>query len=149
MGATVEGRFADWTAAIDFSETPVDGRHGSVEVTIAIPSLTLGTVTQQAMQEEYFDAEDHPTAIYTADLLPGEGEGTYRAEGTLTVKGNSVPLSVPFELDIEGDAARAELSATVDRRDFGIGLGQDSDGTLGFEVGIEARVAATRAEAAS
>ncbi|MEM1428763.1 MAG: cytochrome b/b6 domain-containing protein, partial [Pseudomonadota bacterium] len=61
LGSGVTGRFADWTAEIDFAEEAVDGRHGSVRTTIAIPSLTLGSVTSEAMNAAYFDAETFPT----------------------------------------------------------------------------------------
>ncbi|MEL6206554.1 MAG: cytochrome b/b6 domain-containing protein [Pseudomonadota bacterium] len=144
LGSDVTGSFADWTAAIAFSETPVDGSHGTVEVTIAIPSLTLGSVTGQAMGADFFDAENHPTATFTADLLSGEAEGQYRAVGSLDIRGASVPQDIPFELTLEGDTATATLSTNVDRRDFSIGMGQSDEGSLGFSVGIAATVTATR-----
>ena len=145
LGGEVVGRFGDWTAAIDFAETPRDGSHGSAEVTIAIPSLTLGAVTDQAMEEAYFNAEDHPTARFTADLLPAEGETTYRAEGTLTLRGEAVPVAFPFTLAIEGETAEASFDLVLDRRDFGIGANQDDPGTLGFEVEVSGQLSATRA----
>ena len=49
FGSDVTGSFADWTAAIAFNETATDGKHGEVEATIAITSLTLGSVTDQAL----------------------------------------------------------------------------------------------------
>ncbi|MEE4117906.1 MAG: cytochrome b/b6 domain-containing protein [Paracoccaceae bacterium] len=146
LGSDVTGRFGDWTAAIDFAETPSDGRHGSAEVTIAIPSLTLGAVTDQAMEQAYFHAEEYPTARFEADLLPGDGANTFRAQGTLTLRGESVPVAFPFTLAIEGDRAEASFDLTLDRRDFGIGANQDDPGTLGFEVGVRGQLTATRAE---
>ncbi len=146
MGAPVSGRFADWSAAIVFSEDSTDNVHGSVRVTISIPSLTLGSVTETAKEPGYFDAETFPTATYDATLLAAEEVGTFLAEGTLTIKGTPIALSTPFTLDLDGNAARATLNTTLDRRDFGIGLDQTSEGTLGFGVGVAISLTARQIE---
>jgi len=145
MGAPVSGHFADWTAAIDYSETPdAGGRHGAVTVTVSIPSLTLGAVTDQAMGVEYFDAQAHPTATFAADLMAGETG--HVARGTLTIKGNAVPVAMPFDLTIAGDTATASGTLTLDRRDFAIGPGTRDEGTLGFGVQVAFRLTAQRGE---
>jgi len=61
LGAKVTGSFAEWTAAISFDEVPTDGSHGSADVTIAIGSLTLGSVTAQALGAGFFEADTFPT----------------------------------------------------------------------------------------
>ncbi|PKQ12847.1 MAG: cytochrome [Alphaproteobacteria bacterium HGW-Alphaproteobacteria-1] len=145
MGSEVTGGFADWTAAITYAETPdAEGRHGSVEVVVAIPSLTLGSVTSQAMGKEFFNADEYPNATFAADLVAADdGEG-HVARGTLTIKGQSVPVEMPFTLTIEDGTARAEGGLTVDRRDFAIGMGTQDPGSLGFEVAISFDLVATR-----
>ena len=143
MGSEVTGGFSDWTAEISYSETPdSEGRHGSVEVVVAIPSLSLGSVTDQAMNEEFFDADEHPTATFAADIVATE-DG-HAADGTLRIKENSVPVQIPFALDIEDDTARASGSLTVDRRDFDIGLDTTDPESLAFEVEISFELTATR-----
>ncbi|MCZ7676003.1 MAG: cytochrome b/b6 domain-containing protein [Roseovarius sp.] len=135
MGSTVTGKFADWTADIAYSETPdAAGRHGDVTVTVAIPSLTLGSVTDQAMTAAYFDAEGFPTATFAADLLALDGG--HVARGTLTIKGHSVPVEMPFSLALVNATATAEGHLSVDRRSFGIGTGTTDADTLGFTVDV-------------
>ncbi|MBC7133306.1 MAG: cytochrome b/b6 domain-containing protein [Roseovarius sp.] len=144
MGSEVTGGFADWTAAITYAETPdATGRHGTVEVVVAIPSLSLGAVTAQAMGREFFDAGTYPTATFRADLVAVEGG--HVAHGTLTIKGASVPVDMPFTLALDGDSARAEGRLTVDRRDFGIGMGVLDADALGFEVDVSFALEARRA----
>jgi cytochrome b561/polyisoprenoid-binding protein YceI len=144
MGSEVTGRFADWTADITYAETPdAEGRHGAVTVTVAIPSLSLGSVTDQAMGSEFFDAENHPRATFEADIL--SAQDGHVARGTLTIKGQSVPVEMPFDLALDGDTARAQGGLTVDRRDFNIGLGTTDEGTLGFTVDISFELTAQRA----
>lgn len=143
LGSQVTGQFKDWTAGITYAETPdTEGRHGTVEVVVAIPSLTLGSVTAQAMGTDFFNAKAYPTATFAADLF-AEGEG-HIARGTLTIKGQSIPVEMPFTLAIAGDTARASGGVTVDRRDFGIGMGTQDPGQLGFEVEIAFALVAQR-----
>lgn len=147
LGSAVQGGFANWTAAIDFATTPDDqGRFGKADVTIAMDSVTVGSVTREAKEAEFFDVAAHPTARFTADIVAGEGEGRYIAQGTLTLKGTSQPLSLPFTLQIEGDTATAQGTTTLDRRNFGVGLGQNDAATLGFDVQVTIALTATRAD---
>ena len=143
FGSDVTGSFQDWTAAINFSEQlGADGTHGDVEVTVAIASLTLGSVTAQAMGADFFAAETHPTAIFTADILP-DGD-TYTANGTLTIKGISSPVNLPFSLQIDGDTATMQGQTRLNRTSFNIGEAYPDESSLGFDVALEVALTATR-----
>lgn len=146
MGGTVEGRFAAWTADIAYAPGP-DGPRGAVTVTIPVSSLSLGSVSEQAMTPDYFDATAFPTATVTADLIQAGDRLT--AEGLLTIKDQSVPVSFPVDLTLTGDDATASGALTLDRRRFDIGTGVQDPGTLGFDVGVRFEVTATRAAAAA
>lgn len=142
MGATVSGSFADWTAQISYTEDPTQQKNGEITVTVSIPSLTLGSVTQQAMAPDYFDADKFPTAVFKADIL--RQDGGLVAEGLLTIKDQSVPLSLPFDLQVDGNTAIANGQTSTNRLDFGIGQSVTDAGTLGFLVGIEVSLTANR-----
>lgn len=145
LGSDLKGSFADWTAAIEFSETPdSDGKHGSVEVTVAIGSLTLGSVTNDALNADFLSAETHPTASFTADLIAA-GEA-YEAVGVLTLKGAEVPLTLPFELAIDGDGAQMSGQITLDRTAFGIGQSYPDEATVAFGVLVDVALTALRVE---
>ena len=149
LGSRVEGEFADWTAAVAFDEVPdAEGRHGDVEVTVAIASLTVGSVTAQALGADFFAADEFPRAVFAADILPApEGsEADYVADGTLTLRGAEVPVTLPFDLTLEGDRAVVEGVTTVDRLAFGIGETYADPGTLAFEVEIAVALEAVRTE---
>ena len=143
MGSDVTGSFADWTADIRYDETPDDtGKHGTVEVTIATTSLTIGSVTAQAKGAGYLDTANHPVAVFATDLLATDTG--HVARGTLTIREQSVPVEMPFELTIDGDAATASGGLSIDRRDFGIGADVKDEGSLGFTVEISFDLKATR-----
>lgn len=144
LNSDVSGSFADWTAAINFSENPdASGTHGDVEVVVAIGSLTLGSVTTQAIGADFLNAEGFPTATFKA-IIKAAAEG-YVADGTLTIRDQTVPVALPFTLQIDGDTATMEGGLTIDRIAFGIGAGtQPTEGSLGFGVGIDVALTATR-----
>ncbi|MDX5403001.1 MAG: cytochrome b/b6 domain-containing protein [Rhodobacterales bacterium] len=134
MGSTVTGSFAEWTADIRFADDPAQTVNGDVRVEVVIASLGLGSVTGQAMGGDFFDEVTHPRAVFAADILR-EGDG-FVAEGTLTIKGNAVPVRLPFDLTITDQTAEMSGTLTLDRRDFGIGTGVTEEGTLGFGVTV-------------
>jgi cytochrome b561/polyisoprenoid-binding protein YceI len=141
LGSPVTGSFADWTAAISFDPSAT-GVAGEVTTTVAITSLTLGSVTSQAMGADFFDSATYPTATFTGTIL--EEAGSYTADGTLAIKGNAIPVSFPFDLAIDGDTAQMRGTVTLDRRDFGIGASMADESSLGFAVDVTLAVNATR-----
>jgi len=142
MGQAVTGSFSDWQAEISFDETAPDGRHGTVRVVIATPSVILGSVTTQAQGPEFFDTANHPQAIFTADLLR-QGEG-YVAQGTLSLRGVDVPVALPFTLQIDGNRAQMTGNLRLDRRDFGMGTSYGDEATVGFGVDVAVNLTALR-----
>lgn len=144
LGSPVTGSFSDWTAAIRFDETVESGSAGSVEVVIAIGSLTLGSVTSQALGADFFDAEAFPTAAFSA-ALERSADG-YVAVGTLTVKDQSMPVTLPFDLSVADGVASMSGTTAVDRRDFAVGTSQSDEASLGFGVDISVNLTARDGE---
>ena len=145
FGNQVTGIFADWTAAITFDETITQGPLGDVSTTISIPSLSLGSVTDQAMGADFFDASNHPTAVFEGNIKPGQ-DG-YVAEGTLTIKDTTVPLTLPFSLIITDARAEMDGSLTLNRLDFGGGTNMQDESSLAFAVDVVIKLTATRGAA--
>jgi cytochrome b561/polyisoprenoid-binding protein YceI len=143
LGSQVTGTFADWTAAISFDETVDNGVAGTVDVTISIGSLTLGSVTDQAMGHDYFNEADFPTARFTADIVPVV-DG-YEAQGTLSIRDQSVPVALGFGLSVNDDTASMRGGLTVDRRDFEIGNNMADESSVKFAVEIDVDLTAIRA----
>ncbi|MEM8553446.1 MAG: cytochrome b/b6 domain-containing protein [Pseudomonadota bacterium] len=143
FGSSVPGEFADWTAAITFDPEADGPEVGSVDVQIAIGSLTVGTVTGDALGAEFLDAAGFPTASFTA-VLTKDGDA-YLAVGDLTIKGATAPLSLPFTLTLEGDRATMAGKVTLDRRDFGVGVTSYNDeASVGFGVEVDVALTAVR-----
>ncbi|WP_424979570.1 cytochrome b/b6 domain-containing protein [Leisingera sp. S232] len=142
MGSVINGSFGEWAAVISFVDPAAPGPAGRVEVTIAIPSLELGSVAGQAMGADYFDSARFPTALFTAEIEKlAEG---YQATGTLTIKGQAVPATLPFDLDLTGDTAVMSGGLTLNRLDFGVGKSLADESSLAFAVDVMVELEAQR-----
>ncbi|WP_264213748.1 cytochrome b/b6 domain-containing protein [Leisingera thetidis] len=144
MGSQVAGSFGEWTAVVNFEEPAAPGPAGDVEVTVSIASLELGSVTAQAMGADYFDSANFPTALFKAEIE--KLEDGYQAAGTLTIKDQTVPVTLPFDLELEGDRAKMTGALTLNRLDFGIGKSLADESSLAFAVEVPVALEARRAE---
>ncbi|WP_166415940.1 cytochrome b/b6 domain-containing protein [Cochlodiniinecator piscidefendens] len=142
FGSDVTGSFADWTATIQFDETVGLDPAGEVEVQIAIPTLTLGSVTDQAMGADFFNVAEFPTAEFAA-TLHAVPDG-YEARGTLSIKGTALPITLPFGLRIDGDRAEMNGNTTLQRLDFNVGTNMPDESSLGFTVDVSIDLTALR-----
>ncbi|WP_170759365.1 cytochrome b/b6 domain-containing protein [Ruegeria lacuscaerulensis] len=144
MGSPVTGRFADWTAAIAFEDPTEPGLAGSVDVTIAITSLSLGTVTEQAMGTDFFDSAQFPMALFKADIY--KTDTGYEARGPLTIRDKSVDVVLPFELDIQDNTATMSGELQLNRLDFDVGKSMPVEDSLAFAITVSVDLTAKRGE---
>lgn len=143
LGSEVQGSFSDWTATINFDETSdSNGLHGDVEVIISIPSLTLGSVTGQALGADFLSSEQFSTATFKAPINSNGEE--FEANGVLSIKGIDVPVNLPFTLEINRNTAKMSGQITLDRTDFNIGTQYPDESSLGFDVQVDVSLTAIR-----
>lgn len=143
FGNQVQGSFSDWTAAITFDPDATTDA-GEVTVAVNIGSLKLGSVTDQAMGADFFNVADFPTATFSAPII--KTDGGYSAEGTLTLKGQTAPLTLPFTLTVNGDTATMSGQTTLNRMTYTIGQSMSDETNLGFDVVVDVDLTATRGQ---
>ena len=144
LNSDVSGNFESWSADIAYTDAAdADGQHGTVSASIAIGSLSLGTVTSQALGADFLNAGAHPTANFQADLISTDIGQV--ARGTLTIRDQTIPVEIPVVITVNDNMAQASGKLTIDRRDFGIGPGVTDQGSLGFSVDITFDLSAERA----
>ena len=119
---TVTGQFQSFNAQISFDPASATGK---VAIRVPISSLRLDTPenTARAKQEPWFNMAAFPEATYSATSFEALGEGQYLASGTLTLRGASAPLALPFTLMITGDAAKMTATVGITRQNFELGTG--------------------------
>jgi len=121
-GDPVTGSFTSWDADITFGADALDKSH--VKVTIQTGSARTGQEQPDSTlpTDDWFATSMFPTATFEAHSFKKTGTDRYVASGTLTIRGKSKPLSLPFTLKIDGDTAKMTGSATIDRTAFGVGF---------------------------
>lgn len=146
MGQPFAGRFARFGGRISFE--PGSEPSGAVHVEIDVTSLTTGKADRDAMAQgaDWFAAARNPKAVFEAHQFRRTEERNYLAMGSLTIKGVTLPLSLPFTLEVD-QTGRAEMRAQValDRTTFGIGSGQFADAAIaGHSVVVRMTIQAHR-----
>jgi polyisoprenoid-binding protein YceI len=123
-GQAIQGRFDRWTADILFSPQALD--RSKVKVAIDLASVNTGDGQRDASlpSQDWMDAANHPSAVYAATRFSKAGEGRFVAHGTLSLRGVSKPLDLPFRLKIDGDTASVSGVTSLDRTAFGVGQGE-------------------------
>jgi polyisoprenoid-binding protein YceI len=113
--------FKNWSADIDFD--PADLAHSHVAATIAAASLTSGDedTDKSVRAVEGFKAGTFPDAKFESRSFTHQAGDHYVATGTLSIRGATRPVTLPFTLAITGAAAHMVGSAQVKWAEFGMG----------------------------
>jgi len=97
---------------------------------------------------DFFDTAAHPTATFAArDVRHLHGD-RYEARGTLDLRGVSGPSLLRFTLRMDGDRARVNGTARIDRTAFGVGQGEWA-ATDAIAAGVDVAFAFTATRPAS
>jgi polyisoprenoid-binding protein YceI len=145
-GRTFKGVFQSWAATIDFD--PDAPETGKVEVVVDLSTARTGdgTYDRTLPQKDWLDTTASSKATFASNAIrKGDTAGQYVADGTLTIRGKTQPVTLPFTLTTDGDKARMSGRTVLKRLDYGIG--QSSDGNGGFvslEIPVDVKVAATK-----
>lgn len=123
-------------------------KSGSIEVVIDTASIDTGNEKLEAhlKGEDFFFAEKFPSITFKSDKLKFEGENLVGADGDLTIRGVTKPVSLavqnfkcgahPFN---KKPMCGANVTATVKRSDFDVKYGLPA---IGDEVKIAIQIEA-------
>lgn len=138
-GSAFTGTF-DFDGHIYFD--PERLKQGDVRIEIDIKSIQTGSDSrdEQALSADWFDTDQYRYAVFTADQFEaGAQDNEYVAKGTLTIKGVSMPLDLPFILQINDDggirSAIMNAQISLSRADYKVGQGEwEGDDAIGHNV---------------
>jgi cytochrome b561 len=146
-GSPVDGTFTRWDADIRFSPDDLEGSR--IKVTIDLASADTADGERDAMLRgaSFFNTAAHPRATFVSSRVRARGRGRYAAAGALTLNGASRPVTLDFDLKIEGDRATASGSARLSRTAFGVGSGEwTATDQIADGVSVNFRLKARRSE---
>ena len=128
QGSPFEGEFASFTAQIQFDQA--DPASGSIVGVVETGSVRTGDSERDRtlLDREWFDPNNHPESRFESESIEATDTG-FRANGQLTLKGVTQPVSMDFTFEDTGSGTTAHFSGTfeLERLQFGVGEGFWSD----------------------
>jgi polyisoprenoid-binding protein YceI len=136
-GTEFEGIFRRFEADIRFD--PHRLAASGFDVTVDVTSADTNSADRDAAlaDPEWFFFERYPQATFVTSAIRSVGNGRYEADATLTVKGVSRTMVLPFTWRASGDGAKMDGEVVLRRTDFNIGEGEWAEGDI---IGLDVRV---------
>lgn len=127
-GNNFAGSFGDWEATISFDPDDLDA--SKLTATFDLSTAKTGNaVYDGALPEaDWFKISDFPHGRFDSTAITANADGSFRAEGTLTLRDIELPVAFDFSVE-DPKAARTKASAefTIDRLAYDIGKQSDPD----------------------
>jgi polyisoprenoid-binding protein YceI len=145
-GSPFKGHFSRYTAQIQFD--PAHPETGHAHVSIDVASAVTGDPQRDGAMpgKDWFSVTQFPTATFDASGFRSTGTDTYEATGRLTLRGVTMPETLPFTLTIKDGLAHAVGRLQLIRSAFGVGQGPWSSGQwVALEVGVDVDLVASTA----
>lgn len=108
----------------EISFNPDDLTKASFKVTIQAASINTdnGSRDEHLKEEDYFDVKKYPQIQFISSSVHAtDKQGNFQADGSLTIKGISKTISLPFKAEKNGSGYRFTGSFQMNRKDFNIG----------------------------
>ena len=147
-GEAFTGRFPGFVTRLTFDPAHLDAARLDVTIPLATASTGNSDYDGEIRGAGFFDVARFPQARYTAEKFRALGGDRYAADGTLSLRGVSKPVTLVFTWS---GGPRPVLSgkATVKRLQFGVGGGEWADTELlPDEVAVSTKVLLAPAKAA-
>jgi cytochrome b561 len=127
-GKVIGGSVGNWDAAVIFDPDDLPAASARIVVDSASVTVDDAFVRSNLLGPDGLDAKAQPEAIVDLTRFEKTAAG-FSGEGTMTIKGMALPISVPFTFVRQADGtARVVGTATFDRMTYGLGAQNDASG---------------------
>lgn len=126
--APISGEFKSFTGEIKFDPNQLSASQVNMEVDLASVFTTYQTVADTLKTADWFNVKVFPKAVFKSTQFKKIEEKTYQANGNLTIRNITLPITLTFSLDEFSDKkAHVKGSFSLKRTAFGIGQGEWKD----------------------
>ncbi len=126
QGDAFNGRFPGFATVLSFDPAKLDAARLTVVIPLATATAGNPDYDSELRGASFFDSPKFPQARYTATKFRSLGGNRYAADGTLSLRGASKPVTLTFTWTAGAKPVLAG-SAVVKRLDFGVGGGDWAD----------------------
>ena len=140
QGTKFNGRFQTFTAQINLDAA--DPTKGTIVGTVKLDSVNTRDSDRDAslLDKDWFNAREHPEAKFESQKIEKAADGSYVANGNLTLKGTTKPVAMKFTFDGSGATAKFAGSMTINRFDFNIGEGWNDTSWVAQDVAVDVKL---------
>lgn len=123
--APVKGSFKKFTGKINFEPNQLSDSKVKIVVDMGSLATSYEDLTATLITPSWFNVKVFPQAVFEAEKFVKIGENQYQAEGTLTIKDKSQPVTLTFTAK-QPDATHATVtgSTEISRSAFAVGTGE-------------------------
>ena len=126
-GNEFTGIFEKWQADINFDASNLSASKVKVTLDPATAKTGNGLYDGTLKGEDWFKVDTFKTAVFEAVTFAHTGGNAYTAEGTLQIRDKTLPLTLVFTLDTNGNIAEMNASHSIDRIAYDLGVQSDAD----------------------
>lgn len=145
-GVAFSGQFPRFSGDIAFSPNAL--ARSRVRIDIDMTAVTMADAMQATTlrQREWFDVANFDDAQFEAEAFRALGGDRFEATGALEIKGQEIPVVLPFTVSIANGVATMTGEARIDRVAAGLGLTSDPNAQwVSREIVVSIQVRATAA----
>ncbi|WP_182417370.1 cytochrome b/b6 domain-containing protein [Bartonella sp. HY038] len=127
-GTAKQGKVGNWHADVTFAPDQLE--NAKAEIVLAASSISYedSFVSGSIADPDGLDPTKYPEIRVLLDKFSADGEN-FLGKGTITIRGVSQPIEVPFSFTNNNGIAKVSGSAKIERLLFGIGAQNDGDGS--------------------
>lgn len=142
--APIKGDFKKFTGDISFDPNQLKDSKVMINVETGSVSTVAADIADSLRTADWFDVKKFPKATFTASEFKKTADKKFEANGKLTVRDKTIPITLSFVLD-EYSPTKAHITgtATLKRSSVGVGQGEwSSEAVVKDEVKIEFKITA-------
>ncbi|HEX5048219.1 MAG TPA: YceI family protein [Gammaproteobacteria bacterium] len=144
QGTRFNGKFQTFSANINLDAA--DPTKGSIVGTVQTASVNTRDHDRDAalLEKDWFSVKEFPEARFESKTIEKAADGSYQANGQLTLKGTTKPAILKFTFspaEVSG-AKGAQFSGTmaINRFDFNVGEGWNDTSWVSQDVSVEIKL---------
>lgn len=147
-GAPISGEFKQFSGEVFVD--PANYQTSKIHITVLMNSLSASyaDLVTTLTTPDWFNVKLFPTADFKASDFKQTGEKTYAANGMLTIRDKTAPITLNFTAkETSKNKALVQGSTVLKRTAFGVGQGEwSSTDQVGDDVTVEFKLVATKKE---
>ena len=122
-GDEVDGEFTAFDARIQFHPEMLDTSSFLVVVDLDFIDTEDEEHAQALRGSDFFEVDLFPEARFEAREFRHAGENRFEGVGQLTIRDQTLPLTLPFAFDAADSSATLAGEVVISRLEFGVGKG--------------------------